>query len=71
MIVGFEYSPVGGTGAPKQFRASGSAPTNEPDKLTVFGDLPTDLAPGDYVVSGLVQLKDNPMGKTSRTLRIK
>jgi hypothetical protein len=37
----------------------------------VFVDLPTDLAPGDYVVSGLVQLKDNPMGKTSRTLRIK
>jgi hypothetical protein len=72
MIVGFEIAPSDTAPATKTFRPTGSAPTNEPDKLTVFGEIPVaDLPPGDYVIRAVVQLKDNPMGKTIRTLRIK
>ena len=46
-------------------------PTNEPDKLQVFGEIPVDkLAPGDYVIRAIVQMEGQPEGKVIRTLRI-
>jgi len=67
MAVGFEVVMPDGT--VKQFRPTGQMPSNEPDKFTIFGDVP-DLPAGDYVVRGVVQQQGAERGVSSRTLRI-
>jgi hypothetical protein len=67
MVVGFEVVMPDGT--TKQFRPTGQMPSNEPDKFTIFGDVP-DLPAGDYVVRAVVQQQGSERGQASRTLRI-
>jgi hypothetical protein len=71
MIVAFELAKTDtGEAIKPAFRPIGSMPTAEPDKFQIIGEIPiADLPPGDYVVRGIVQLKDHPMGKTIRTFR--
>lgn len=71
MRVGFEIAPSDTAKATKTFRPTGSQPTAEPDKVLIFGEIPLDgLEPGDYVIRGVVQLKDHPEGKTIRTMHL-
>jgi len=69
--VGFEIAPSDTGKETKVFRPTGSQPTAEPDKVLIFGEIPVaDLPPGDYAIRGVLQLKDQPEGKTIRTIRI-
>ncbi len=70
MIVGFEYAPVEDLTKVKTFRPTGQQGTSEPDKYQIFGQLPAGLAPGDYVIRGVVQQQGADKGQSSRTIRI-
>ncbi|HEX5070860.1 MAG TPA: hypothetical protein VFV78_11660 [Vicinamibacterales bacterium] len=70
MIVGFEYAPVEDLTKAKTFRPSGQQATSEPDKFQIFGQLPAGLAPGDYVIRGIVQQQGAEKGQSVRTIRI-
>jgi hypothetical protein len=49
---------------------AGGGPTNEPDKLQVFGQIPiAKLEPGDYVIRAVVQMEGQPEGKALKTFR--
>ena len=56
--------------AMETFQPAGGGPTNEPDKLQVFGSIPIEkLEPGDYVIRVLVQMEGQPEGKVLKTFR--
>lgn len=49
---------------------AGGGPTNEPDKIQVYGEIPlAKYAPGDYVLRAIVGMEGSPEGKVMRTFR--
>jgi len=69
--VKFEVAKSDAGAATDTYPPAGGGPTNEPDKLQVFGKIPIDkLAAGDYVIRALVQMEGQPEGKVMRTIRI-
>ena len=70
MRVGFEIAPSDTAASTEAFPPIGVAPTNEPDKFQVYGEIDIkDLKPGDYVIRAVVQLEGQPEGKALRTIR--
>jgi hypothetical protein len=68
--VKFELAKSDAGPAIETFPPSGGGPTNEPDKLQVFGEVPiAKLEPGDYVIRAVVQMEGQPEGKVLRTIR--
>jgi hypothetical protein len=68
--VKFELAKSDTGPALETFAPSGGAPTNEPDKLQVFAQIPiAKLEPGDYVIRALVQMEGQPEGKVLKTIR--
>jgi hypothetical protein len=68
--VKFEIAKSDAGAATDTYPPAGGGPTNEPDKLQVFGQIPIDkLPPGDYVIRALVQMEGQPEGKVTRTFR--
>jgi hypothetical protein len=70
MLVGFELADSDTGAFKKQFQATGSMKTQEPDKLQVLGEIPiADLPPGDYVIRAIVQQEGEARGVSIRTFR--
>ena len=50
--------------------AAGGGATNEPDKISIFGEIPiAKLEPGDYVIRVIVQMQGAPEVVTMRSFR--
>ena len=50
--------------------AAGGGATNEPDKISIFGEIPiAKLEPGDYVIRVIVEMKGSPEVRTMRSFR--
>jgi hypothetical protein len=68
--VKFELAKSDAGPAMETFPPAGGGPTNEPDKLQVFGAVPiAKLEPGDYVIRAVVQMEGQPEGKVLKTIR--
>ena len=68
--VKFEIAKSDAGPALDTYPPAGGGPTNEPDKLQVFGQVPIDkLAPGDYVIRAVVEVEGKAVGTAMKTIR--
>jgi len=68
--VKFEVAKSDTGAAMDTYPPTGGGPTNEPDKLQVFAEVPIDKLPaGDYVIRAVVEVEGKAVGTAMRTIR--